>query len=79
MPNSTIFQMKHKTDATVHRRYPSTDCEETEYRMCEWCRPVMYRIFIWAGAKRIQQVMEAKGYIIGTSQVSHSCSCHDRF
>lgn len=30
--------------------------------------PVMYRIFIWAGAKRIQQVMEAKGYIIGTSQ-----------
>lgn len=37
--------------------------------MCEWCRPVMYRSFIWMGAKRIQQVMEAKGYIIGTSQV----------
>ncbi len=31
----------------------------------------MYRVFIWIGAKRIQQVMEAKGYIIGTSQVSH--------
>ncbi|KAL0031098.1 hypothetical protein WJX77_003695 [Trebouxia sp. C0004] len=30
--------------------------------------PVMYRIFIWLGAKRIQQVMEARGYIIGTSQ-----------
>ncbi|KAL0023003.1 hypothetical protein WJX79_005828 [Trebouxia sp. C0005] len=30
--------------------------------------PVMYRLFIWVGAKRIQQVMEAKGYIIGTSQ-----------
>ncbi|KAL0052923.1 hypothetical protein WJX82_009946 [Trebouxia sp. C0006] len=30
--------------------------------------PVMYRVFIWLGAKRIQQVMEAKGYIIGTSQ-----------
>ena len=32
-------------------------------------RPVMYRVFIWVGARRIQEVMEAKGYIIGTSQV----------
>lgn len=35
-----------------------------------YCRPVMYRLFIWLGAKRIQQVMEAKGYILGTTQVS---------
>lgn len=29
----------------------------------------MYRLFILLGAKRIQEVMEAKGYILGTSQV----------
>ena len=30
----------------------------------------MYRLFIWLGATRIQQVMQAKGYILGTSQVA---------
>ncbi|KAL3159373.1 hypothetical protein ABBQ38_009804 [Trebouxia sp. C0009 RCD-2024] len=30
--------------------------------------PLMYRFFILLGAKRIQEVMEAKGYILGTSQ-----------
>ena len=31
---------------------------------------MMYRLFILLGAKRIQEVMEAKGYILGTSQVN---------
>lgn len=30
----------------------------------------MYRLFILLGAQRIKEVMEAKGYILGTSQVS---------
>lgn len=37
----------------------------------------MYRAFIWLGAERIQQVMHAKGYIVGTSQVNipqHTCA-----
>ena len=29
----------------------------------------MYRLFILLGAKRIQEVMEAKGYIVGSAQV----------
>lgn len=36
----------------------------------------MYRLFILLGAKRIQEVMEAKGYILGTSQVDLHPSVH---
>ena len=35
-------------------------------------RPLVYRVFIWTGAKRIQEVMLAKGYILGTSQILHN-------
>lgn len=44
---------------------------------CRCCRPIMYRVFIWLGAPRIQQVMEAKGFILGASQVaSHITTMH---
>lgn len=36
----------------------------------------MYRLFVLLGAKRIQEVMEAKGYILGTSQVSPHVALH---
>lgn len=36
----------------------------------------MYRVFVLLGAPRIQQVMEAKGYILGTSQVTNRYRTH---
>lgn len=71
-PGKHQSSVLNEMQATGMRRV-GTELHQQQLNTSVCRRPVMYRVFIWVGARRIQEVMEAKGYIIGTSQVRLCC------